>query len=503
MSHWWSSTSTDHFSVGHSLMSSNAPSPADRPQQTTRRGFAKTLAATAFATQFGATFIPAHAFGKMEKPALAGIGTGGKGQSDIKESQASGFEIAALVDVVDAPKLKTIDNKKLKSVATVRDQFSGVPFFSDYREMLASMGDRIDAVTVSTPDHHHFHASVAAMQAGKHVYCQKPLTHSLHEARKLAEVAAKTGVKTQMGNQAHAQDHMRDCVEFIRAGIVGKVKEIHAWTNRPIWPQGFAAAPDAQPVPDAIHWKQWIGPAPWVDYSPLIAPFAWRGWWNYGTGALGDMACHIMDMGYWAMGLPTPVSVTAQQEGATMLSPPINSKITWNFPASPYSADDGFRFHWYDGYINAHFERDGWKLVKNGDEYNHPDEDVLDGQSFKDFGSVIIGEKGKLFFNRSREWIVKPSSLADDFVKPDPNIHRAHGKNNAEWLDAITGKIDQAQSHFGQSGPLTETVLLGVLAQRFPDNVLTWDAEKLEIHDRPDLKKHIQRDYSSGWERKV
>ena len=163
------------------------------------------------------------------------------------------------------------------------------------------MGDKVDAVTVSTPDHHHFHASVMAMQAGKHVYCQKPLTHGIWEARMMAQIASQTGVKTQMGNQAHANDHMRRCVELIRAGIIGKVKEIHAWTNRPIWPQGFHSPPAKEAVPAAIDWNQWIGPAPWVDYSHLIAPFSWRGWWDYGTGALGDMACHIMDMGYWAM----------------------------------------------------------------------------------------------------------------------------------------------------------------------------------------------------------
>jgi predicted dehydrogenase len=484
-------------------MSHESQSSLPASTKTTRRGFTKILAATAFATQFGATFIPAHAFGKMEKPALAGIGAGGKGQTDIVQSRAVGFDVAALVDVVDAPKLQKIDNKKLKSILAVREAFPKARFFADYREMFSEMGDKIDAVTVSTPDHHHFHASLMAMQTGKHVYCQKPLTHSIHEARMLAKVAAETGVKTQMGNQAHANDHMRDCVEFIQAGIVGKVKEIHAWTNRPIWAQGFATPPEGQPVPDAINWEQWIGPAAWVDYSPKIAPFQWRGWWDYGTGALGDMACHIMDMGYWAMGLPTPKSVTAEQHGATKLSPPINSKITWDFAANPYSAADGFQFKWYDGYIDAEFDSESWALKKNVDEYNHPSADVLDGESFKDYGSVIIGEKGKLFFNRSRKWIVKPSTLADDFVKPEPKIHRAGGNNYAEWLDAITGKIEQSQSYFGQSGPLTETVLLGVLAQRYPDTVLEWNHEAMQIAGRDDLQRHIQHNYPTGWEVKV
>lgn len=484
-------------------MSSPADPSASAQPQTTRRGFTKTLAATAFATQFGATFIPAHAFGKMEKPALAGIGAGGKGRADISQSKAAGFNVVALVDVVDAPKLESIDNKKLKSIAEVRKSFPDATFFQDYREMFSALGDKVDAVTVSTPDHHHFHASMMAMRMGKHVYCQKPLTHSIQEARTLAKTAAETGVKTQMGNQAHANNHMRDCVEYLRAGIIGKVKEIHAWTNRPIWPQGFSTAPDKMSVPSAIDWKQWIGPAPWVDYSNKIAPFAWRGWWDYGTGALGDMACHIMDMGYWAAGLPSASSVTAHQQGATTLSPPINSKITWQFPNSDFTAADGLKFQWYDGYIDAEFDRDSWALKKNGDEYNHPSADVLDGESFKDYGSVVIGEKGKLFFNRSKRWMVKPSTLADDFVKPDPRIHRADGNNYAEWLDAINGKIDQSQSYFGQSGPLTETVLLGVLAQRNPDTLLEWDANAMKVKGRDDLQKYIQRDYTDGWELKV
>lgn len=317
----------------------------------------------------------------------------------------------------------------------------------------------------------------------------------------MTEVANKTGVKTQMGNQAHANDHMRRCVELIRAGVIGKVTEIHAWTNRPIWPQGFKSPPAKEPVPAAIDWEQWIGPAPWVDYSPRIAPFAWRGWWDYGTGALGDMACHIMDLGYWSMNPGPPRSVTAKQQGATELSPPINSIITWDFGPSEYAAKDGFKFHWYDGYVDAHFDRDSWQLVKNGDEYNHPSEEVLEGMDFSQFGSVIIGEQGKLFFNRSKNsWVLKTSSKIDRFDWPEPSVPRATGQNNyREWLDAIEGKVDQGQSNFSLAGPMTETILLGVLAQRIPDTTLKWDADNMSIVDRPDLDKLIKRDYREGW----
>lgn len=477
----------------------------DQAPEITRRGFSKT-AGLAFGAAAGFHFFPALGDNKMGKPTLAGIGAGGKGTADIKGSQKAGFEVVALVDVVDANKLGKVDGDKkflsrIKKLNGVRAAYPNAAFYTDYREMLADMGDKIDAVTVSTPDHHHFHASALAMQAGKHVYCQKPLTHAIWEARRLKEIAAKTGVKTQMGNQAHANDHMRRCVELIRGGVIGKVKEIHAWTNRPIWPQGFQSPPPAQPVPEGIDWNQWIGPAPWVDYSPAIAPFAWRGWWNYGTGALGDMACHIMDLGYWAMNPGAPVSVQAKQEGASDFSPPINSMITWDFAASDYSGKDGFKFHWYDGYIDAKFDRESWQLVKNGNEYNHPSEDVLDGEDFSKFGSVIIGTEGKLFFHRSKNnWILKSSSNLDGFQWPEKTLPRARDQDNyKEWFDAIDGKVAEGQSNFSLAGPMTETILLGVLAQRNPDEKLKWNSEKMEITGRPDLKKLIMREYRSKW----
>ena len=305
-----------------------------------------------------------------------------------------------------------------------------------------------------------------------------------------------------MGNQAHANDHMRRCVELIRAGAVGKVKEIHAWTNRPIWPQGFATPPDKEEVPAWINWEQWIGPSPWVDYSQHIAPFAWRGWWNYGTGALGDMACHIMDMGYWSMLPGAPQSVRAEQVGATELSPPINSKITWQFAANQYSAPTGFQYYWYDGFIDAHFQREGWQLIKQGDDYNHPADSVMEGLSFEEYNTVVVGEHGKLFFNQGKDnWLVKPSNILDGFQWPDNSLPRAAEQNNyREFVDAITGKVDVGQSNFDYAGALTETILLGVLAQRVPDTVLKWDAAAMKVVGRPDLDQYIRPPYRAGWD---
>ena len=471
----------------------------------TRRGFGKATAAV-FGAASGFHFFPALADKKLEKPTLAGIGTGGKGSTDITGAAKAGFEIVALVDIVDSKKLESLAGDKktvsrLKRIGGTRDQFANAKFYSDYREMLSEMGDKVDAVTVSTPDHHHFHASAMAMLAGKHVYCQKPLTHGIWEARMLAEIAAKTGVKTQMGNQAHANDHMRRCVELIRAGIIGKVKEIHAWTNRPIWPQGFAKPPAKEAVPEGIDWQQWIGPAPFVDYSSRIAPFSWRGWWDYGTGALGDMACHIMDVGYWTMGAKAPKSVRATQSGATDLSPPINSILQWDFEATPYSSADGFQFYWYDGYVNATFDRERWQLVKNSDEYNHPSDEVLGDVDFSKYGSVIIGDQGKLFFNRSKNnWVLESGASIDGFDWPEQTIPRASGQNAyEEWKDAVAGKIDHAESHFAHSGPMTETILLGVIAQRVAGEKLSWNSKDMQIEGRPELSQWIKREYRDGW----
>ena len=474
-----------------------------RTKGVSRRRFTKTATAT-FGAALGFHFIPSKAWGNVEKPTLAGIGAGGKGRADINGSAKAGFVVRALVDVVDAKKFSSKANRRDQSRVDIRNQYPNAEFFGDYREMFEKLGDQIDAVTVSTPDHHHFHASALAMRSGKHVYTQKPLTHGIWEARKLRELAlAAPSVKTQMGNQAHANDHMRRCVELIRSGVIGKVTEVHAWTNRPIWPQGFAVPPAKEPIPEFMDWEQWIGPAQFVDYSSKIAPFAWRGWWNFGTGALGDMACHIMDMPYWALRPGVPTSVQAEQNGATDLSPPINSKITWEFGPSKHTAVDGFKFHWYDGFVNAEFDRETWGLKKANNDYNHPDEDVMEGMSFKDFGSIIVGENGKLFFNRGRgnKWVLKTHDAIDGFEWPEESVPRARGQDNyQEWMDAISGKISQGESNFDLAAQLTETVLLGVLAQRVPNTKLEWDAANMKVKGRPELQKYIQRPYRSGWE---
>lgn len=475
-------------------------------KQTTRRSFVKGAAAAAAAFNF--QVVPSRVFGANDKITLAGIGTSGKGASDISGSAGAGFEVTHLCDVVNTDKYPNAGGGWVKT----RQNYPDAKFFEDWREMLEAEGDKIDAVTVSTPDHVHAHASVAAMKKNCAVYCQKPLTHGIWEARMLTEMAAKTGVVTQMGNQAHAEDHMRRVVELIRAGLIGDITEVHAWTNRPIWPQGIPRWPEAEDAPGHVNWDLWIGPAPYREYSSKIAPFKWRGYWDFGTGALGDMACHIMDASYWAadLGAPTSVSaVSADGRGAQSdISPPTWATIEYEFPKR--KGKKPVKYVWYDGYKDAVFNPDKWALESSIDggkirERNLPPKEILEGFGGDErggYGCVIIGTGGKIWFNRSTDnWVVKPGSLMDGFDFPGPSIPRARGENpHNEFYDAIkAGDTALPQSNFAQSGPFTEMVLLGNLAVRLNKKV-EWDSKSLSSPNTPEAAKLIKRDYRKGWE---
>ncbi len=479
-------------------------------KKTSRRNVIKGLGVTAAALNF--QVVPSKVFGANDKITLAGIGTSGKGASDISGSAGAGFQITHLCDIVDSAKYPNIGGGWVKT----RKDYPDAKFFDDWRIMLEEEGDKIDAVTVSTPDHVHAHAAIAAMNKDCAVYCQKPLTHGIWEARMLTEVAAKKGVVTQMGNQAHAEDHMRRVVELVRAGLIGDVVEVHAWTNRPIWPQAMPEWPEKEDPPAHINWDLWIGPAPYVDYSSKIAPFKWRGYWDFGTGALGDMACHIMDMAFWAadLGAPTSVKCTEIADGGGAMSdiaPPTWSTIEYQFPKR--KGKKPVKFVWYDGYKDAIFNPDKWSLESKIDggkirEKNLPPSDILEGMKGDErggYGSVLIGTEGKIFFNRSKDnWIVKPGNLMDGFDFPEENVLRARDENpHNEFYDAIkAGKPENALSGFHHSGPFTEMVLLGNLAVRLNKNV-EWDSANLTSPNTPEAAKLIKRDYREGWELKI
>jgi predicted dehydrogenase len=438
--------------------------------RSSRREFLKTSGAVAI----GATFIPSSVFGANDRINVGCIGIGGKGRGDVSEVAAAGGTIAALCDVDEARRPKG------KGDQTVL--YPGAKLYRDFRVMLEEEKS-LDAVTVSTPDHTHCHAAVTAMRMGKHVYCQKPLTHSVWEARLMAETAKEHRVATQMGNQAHAGEPIRRGVEWIRGGIIGRVSEVHAWTNRPVWPQGMSERPEPMDVPETLDWDLWLGPAPLRPYSDAYVPFRWRGWWDFGTGALGDMGCHILDMPYWALELKYPDSVEADSEGNTEESGPTAATVTYRFPAGKYSSD--LKYVWYDG-------------------MRMPDTDVLAGTEIepdkmaKRFDLVMIGEKGKFFFSRGNtNWATSPASLLEDFDPPAKTIRRVNGEDE-EWITACRGG-PAALSNFANAGPFTEMVLLGNLAIRAGEK-LEWDGPSMKATNCPGADQYVRREYRKGWE---
>ncbi len=436
---------------------------------TNRRTMIKAGAA-AFAFQF----VPEQVWGANERLQVGCIGIGGKGSGDVADVAAAGGKIVALCDVDD--------NRRVRKGKDPRELHPQASFHRDFRVMLDKHDREIDAVTVSTPDHVHCHAAVMAMRMGKHVYCQKPLTYSIGEARLMAKMARKHGVATQMGNQGHAGEPVRRAVEWIRAGVIGRIQQVHTWTNRPIWPQGLAALPTGQPVPAGLDWDLWLGPAAKRPYNEAYCPFKWRGWWDYGTGALGDMGCHIMDMPYWALELKHPTRVEADSEGNTPLSAPTASTVRYHFPAGKYS--DALQFSWYDGGRMPAAE----VLAESG---------MTSKKVADTFDLVMVGDKGKMFFNRSNlDWLITPDSALEDFKAPEPSLPRV-ANEDVEWVEACKGGAP-ALSRFEKSGPFTETVLLGNLAIRLGETV-EWDGPAMKAVGCPRADRYIHRDYRRGW----
>lgn len=438
-----------------------------------RRKFIAT-ASTAFSFQF----LPSRVWGANNRINVAGIGVGGKGTGDIASSAETGANIVALCDVDLTRGAKSISS------------FPQAKLYSDFRVMLEKQKD-IDAVTISAPDHIHAVAAKAAMDLGKHIYCQKPLTHSIYEARVLTEAAEKNKLITQMGNQAHAGEPIRRAVELVRAGIIGNVTEVHVWTNRPIWPQAMSVLPEKEKVPDDLDWNLWLGPVRKTAYSSKYVPFKWRGWWDFGTGALGDMACHIMDMPYWALELKYPLSVESEQGGNTKVSGPNWSTIKYQYPArGPLPP---VTMTWYDG------RKDG--------QANMPHPDTADGQDLRGYESVLIGDRGTMVFSRrSSKWKIlgrdpdEVKQIEESTAQTIPRIEQetisVQTANHVEWLSGIKGE-SVPQSNFAYAGPFTETVLLGNLAVRTGEKI-DWNGPAMKTSVK-EAEKYIKRKYRKGW----
>jgi len=427
--------------------------------RTNRRKFLQTTALTGVGFWVAGGAKAAESKSANEKIQFACIGVEGKGSSDSRDAGRHG-DVVAICDV---------DSERLEKAAS---RFPNAKKFFDYREMLEKMGDKIDAVTVSTPDHSHAPASAMAMRMGKHCFCQKPLAHSVYEARRMGELARENNVATQMGNQGTSLSGLRRGAAVVQAGALGKVTEVHVWTNRPIWAQG-GPAPQPKPVPKNLKWDLWLGPAAYRPYGEGYHPFSWRGWWDFGTGALGDMACHTANLAYMALDMRNPTSIEAQDSGNNKQSYPKWSIIKFEFPAT--DKRDGFTMTWYDG----------GKL---------PDKKLFEGRELSDSGSLIVGEAGKMFSpnDYGAKW-----ELLGDIKEPKVEFTKSPG-HFTEWAQAIKGG-EPARSNFPDyASSLAETILLGNLAI-WAGKKVEWDAENLKATNAPEVEPLIHPHYRDGW----
>ena len=439
-----------------------------------RRVFLGSASSAAFAF----AFLPSRVWGANDRLRIGGIGVGGKGSGDIDQAGKLG-DVVGLCDC-DENSL----NAKLQ-------KFSGARTFVDFRKFFDEMAGKVDAVTISTPDNTHAIAAAMAMKRGIHVYVQKPLTHDVWEARWLRDLARKHKVASQMGNQGTTSDGLRKGVEVIRAGAIGPVREFHVWTNRPQWPQspGVVSRPtEIQPIPAHLHWEQFIGPAPMRPYHASYHPFKWRGWWDFGTGALGDMGCHTANLPFMALKLEHPTAIRAESETLNRETYPGWATVHYEFPAR--GDMPACKMTWYEG------------KLPNGQK-NLPPMDLFHGETPSDSGSLMVGDKGVLYSpsDYGSDWKLLPGDAFAGYTAPAPTLAR-NGKGDQgqkdEWVAAIRGG-PKAFSNFDYSSLLTETILLGNVAIR-AGVPLVWDGPKFRFTTGArEATPLLRRDYRRGW----
>ena len=474
-------------------------------KKNSRRDFIKhgTLAASSF------FIVPRYVLGgngftsPSDKINIAGIGVGGKGTSDLWYASNEGKEnVVALCDV---------DKGNISSKS--RSRFPKANFYQDYRVMFDKQKD-IDAVTISSPDHVHALQALAAMDEGVHVYVQKPLTHNIKEARMLTETAREKKIVSQMGNQGASNSGMRKVQEWFDAGLIGEVDEVFVWTNRPVWPQGIPVPKsDGSPVPEGLDWDLWLGPAPKIDYTNAYHPFNWRGWWAYGTGALGDMGCHLIDVPFRTLGLhyPKAVECSVGQVFIKMWNPeyipegcPPSSSVTLDFAATDKNKIP-LKMRWLDGGIRPPHP----DLIPANDSLGTPDSSN---------GVMMIGSKGIIttgVYGFTPKLYRKGEEVVEFDTSNQPGNEFGH---QSKWIDACKAGFNSSEhkaltSSFDYSGPMTETVLMGNIAIRsymekksdlgntFPGRKkLLWDGDAMKITNYEDANKYVTRDYRKGWE---
>ncbi|MGE5611940.1 MAG: Gfo/Idh/MocA family protein [Bacillota bacterium] len=440
-----------------------------------RREFLKAAAAATAAF----TIVPRHVLGAGQTPPseklnIAGIGIGGQGAGVLNDMATD--NIVALCDV------------DWNKAAGTFKKFEKAEKFKDYRVMLDKMGKSFDAVMIATPDHMHAPISMAAMRAGKHVYVEKPMAHSIEEARIMTEFAKKAKLVTQMGNNGHAGEGLRQTKEWIDAGAIGTVREVHVWTDRPgvagarqWWPQPAKPAPVPAPaVPENIDWDLFLGAAPERPYNPNIHPFAWRGYFDFGTGALGDMAVHNMDPAFYALGLDAPIAAAAKTSELGQDSYPAWQIITYEFAAK--GNRPALKIYWYDG----------GKLP--------PTPKDIEGQfQLSDNGIIFIGDKGTMVCGGwSGTPRLFPASRRREFQLPAKSIPRSTG-HRSEWIQACKdNKPEDAKAGFWYSGPFTEALLVGNLAVRLQKRI-EWDSAKMKATNAPEADALIHKKYRAGF----
>lgn len=469
-----------------------------------RRDFIKTATIAAA----GFMIVPRHVLGgkgfiaPSDKLMIAGVGAGGKGQSDIASFYKSGkAEIAFLCDVDDS-----------RASASVKD-FPKAKYYKDWREMYDKEKNNFDAVSVSTPDHTHAVATMAAMQLGKHVYVQKPLTHDIYEARMLTEAARRYKVVTQMGNQGASNDGTRQLKEWYDAGIIGDVHTVYCWTNRPVWPQGIPWPAAKAEIPKDLDWNLWLGTAPQKNFIEKLVPFNWRGWWDYGTGALGDMGCHLVEAPFRVLDLTYAtdvqasvgtVFVDAMKQGYFPDSCPPSSHATLTFPKTAKTLGD-VTLHWMDGGIQPERPKE-----------LGPNELFGDGKN----GTLFIGTKGKMMASTYGANARLLPLGRNEEVKLNPTLSRVPGQADghySQWVEAAMagyGKME-VSSPFETAGPLTEALLMANLAIRGYDIQATnaagkidypgrfikylWDNQNMRVTNFDAVNQFVKREYRKGW----
>jgi predicted dehydrogenase len=470
-------------------------------QKVSRRRFLQASSISAAAAGFwltgGVTESYAAQPGANERLNIAMIGCGGQaGGYDPKKEQYRGNLAGVRRENIVA--LCDVDSNRASSTF---DHYPKVTKYTDFRAMLDKQKD-IQAVVVTTPDHTHFHASAMAIQRGKHVYTEKPLTHSVWEARQLKLLASKHKVATSLGNHGTAHDGLRTAAEIIRSGAIGEVREVHVWTNRPIWPQGVDRPKERQDPPKTLNWDLWLGPAaPRPYYGPragtgrdgTYCPFTWRGWWDFGTGALGDMACHTMNLAFMALRLVAPTAVSAEVVGGVNAetAPARGVTVTYEIPAR--HGLPALRLYWYESPYQPGVPRE--KRV-----YRRPPAAVLEGiTNVSESGCMIVGNKGKMYSGSDygSTYTLLPRADFQDYRPPQRTIPRSPG-HHAEWIRACKGGVPAMSNFVDYAGPLTELVLLGNVAMRVGER-FTWDSEKLQANVAA-AAQYVRRPYRKGWE---